>query len=235
MRAAGGMWKWVEFVVPLLLTVVLASLGRSGSSRVTVLLVRVRDAVTVGVAAERSFLGAPELPAPDAEVAGVVGRLVAGLLTCGSSRPDQTWTRPPTDRCRRGGPCHRRRRRRRRAGSSVGAAQLAPPRTVWRVAVGFGFVARAGFPALARLTRVGVSPTSCCSAGGQSLQPTSGARARPGRGFRRRGRWRSCRRSGGRRRQLAAHRAPSWRKCCQCPTCVASPSVGCVGMLYAVH
>ena len=60
-------------------------------------------------------------------------------------------------------------------------------------------------------------------------------RSRPGRVFRRRGRWRSCPRIGGLRGRWAARRAPSWRKCCQCPTCLASPSMGSVGKLYAVH
>ena len=46
------------------------------------------------------------------------------------------------------------------------------------------------------------------------------------RGCRRRGRPRSCPRTGGRRGPTGAQCAASWSKCCQCPTCLASPSVG---------
>ena len=56
--------------------------------------------------------------------------------------------------------------------------------------------------------------------------PRAARRARRGRAFRRRGQQRLCPRNAGRRARRAARCAPSWRKCCQCPTLSGIPFHG---------
>ena len=85
-----------------------------------------------------------------------------------------------------------------------------------------------------RAWRAGRASSRTPGSGPAANLPADQGRVRvPRPSVRRPGRWRWCPRIGGLRGR-SARCAPSWCKCCQCLTCVASPSMGGVGKLYAV-
>ena len=187
----------------------------------------VRDAVAVGVGRRASRTSRP---APNCAAAGArsstscARRARAGAVGAGA-RPSE----PPDAEAER-----RRSRRRWRAPAGAGAAAAgqadrsqdrraaaAPVGPVRGVLLVAASAARSAWRGARRRW-----PPAASARRANPSSPRAARRARPDRGCRRRGRQRSCPRNGGRRGRWAAQRAPSWRKCCQCPTCLASPSMG---------